>query len=227
MIKRQPTFCQNEAGFTLIELLIAMALTLIVSTAMYNVYAVSIHSNVVQKEVVEAQNNLRAAISLLSRELKMAGFNPTKTEVNSDGIDNDADGSTDEDDGSEEIGFQSPTDETSLHLTMDKNGDGDIADQNEDILYTLSDNNLLRNNEIIAENILDIEFYYNDSTTSPTSLTTISNVRVSILAETAHTDSNYSGNQTFTTPSGAVWSTATGYRGRYSSFLVNCRNLAL
>lgn len=73
---------QNKAsGFTLIELLIAMVVFAIIVAAMYGVLINSNRNYAIQNEVVDAQNNLRAAVGLLSRELRMAGYNVTPGNV--------------------------------------------------------------------------------------------------------------------------------------------------
>lgn len=63
---------KSASGFTLIEILITMAIFGIIVTAMYGVFDNSNRNYAVQNEVVDAQNNLRAAVGLLTRELRMA-----------------------------------------------------------------------------------------------------------------------------------------------------------
>ena len=222
------SYRKNVSGFTLIELLVTMALTLIVVGAMYNILDSANRNYAVQDEKVEAQNNLRAAVGLLTHELRMAGYDST---------------------GTANAGFENTTDADEIHFTMDitdsadvdgdgdfDDGDGDVADPDEDVAYTLadgdgdSDTDLLRNGFILAENIQAIEFYYNDtSTTAPTPLSDIRSVTVSILAITAHKDSRFSGGQTFTPASipDDDWETPDGYRGSFATFTVKCRNMGL
>lgn len=83
-----------ESGLTLIELMIAMAISIIVMAAIYKVYQSQQKAYVTQQMVIEMQQNARAAISLMTREIRMAGYKPAA----SDGIDNDgADGADDDD----------------------------------------------------------------------------------------------------------------------------------
>ena len=61
-------------GFTLVELLVVTAIVSIVMGAIYSVF---IHSNRVyisQEEVVAAQQEVRSALDILGREIRMAGF---------------------------------------------------------------------------------------------------------------------------------------------------------
>ncbi len=90
---------RNASGFTLIELMVAMAISVIVMAAIYQVYQSQQKAYFTQQMVIEMQQNARSAISLMKREIRMAGFKPAA----SDGIDNDMppDGSIDENDPDE------------------------------------------------------------------------------------------------------------------------------
>jgi len=71
-----PTWIRSlrSQGFTLVELLVVLA---IVSIVMGGIYAVFIRSNRVyisQEEVVAAQQEVRSALDILGREIRMAGF---------------------------------------------------------------------------------------------------------------------------------------------------------
>jgi len=63
-------------GFTLIELLIAMAITGIVSAAIYTAFQSQQQSYLTQDQVTEMQQNLRAAMDIMVREIRMAGCDP-------------------------------------------------------------------------------------------------------------------------------------------------------
>jgi prepilin-type N-terminal cleavage/methylation domain-containing protein len=85
------------SGFTLMELMIAMAIAAIVMAAIYKVYLSQQKAYLTQQMVTEMQQNARSAMTLMQREIRMAGYKPAA----SDGIDNDGDGLIDEDDGDE------------------------------------------------------------------------------------------------------------------------------
>ncbi len=61
-------------GFTLIELLVAMAVSGIVAAAIFTVFKSQQDSYIVQEDVAAMQQNLRAGMSMLSRDVRMAGF---------------------------------------------------------------------------------------------------------------------------------------------------------
>lgn len=64
----------NEAGFTIIELLIAIALGLVIVAGLFRTFKVQHDSYVVQDQVSAMQQNLRAAMYLITRDLQMAGY---------------------------------------------------------------------------------------------------------------------------------------------------------
>jgi type IV pilus assembly protein PilW len=106
----------DSNGFTLIELMIYMALFGVIMGAVYTSYKGQLDSYVLQRDVAEMQQNIRTALYLMDREIKMAGLNPTAAagigitaaESNRlvfsmdfeggacDGLDNDNDGIVDE-----------------------------------------------------------------------------------------------------------------------------------
>ena len=131
-------------GFTLIELLVAMAISLIVMAAVYQVYVTQQDSYLLQQQVTEMQQNARTAKYILTREIRMAGYNPTSLAT---------------------AGFVTAFNDT-IRFTMDITAeDGSITMPGDDITYSLSvDNELERNegsgNVAIVENIEAIGFAY-------------------------------------------------------------------
>jgi len=68
---------KNENGFTLIEILIAMALAGLVMTGVYRVYFQQVAVNNTQTVVRDMQQNIRAAMYYMEREIRMAGLDPS------------------------------------------------------------------------------------------------------------------------------------------------------
>lgn len=116
------------------ELLVAMAMAVIVMAALYSTFKSQQDSYVSQEVVAEMQQNLRAALYMMARDIRIAGYDPSEladagivsagsNSINftfdiNDGIDNDADGTVDE------------IDEPII-------SDGDVTDANENITYSL------------------------------------------------------------------------------------------
>ncbi|OGQ07962.1 MAG: hypothetical protein A2026_22500 [Deltaproteobacteria bacterium RBG_19FT_COMBO_46_12] len=65
----------NKKGITLIELLVALAICGIVIAAIYRLFIGQTRAYTVQDQVVEVQQNVRNAMEILLRDLRMAGFN--------------------------------------------------------------------------------------------------------------------------------------------------------
>lgn len=59
---------------TLVEVLLALLLTGIISAAMFRVYINQHHAWIVQDNVIEMQQNARAAIDELTRQIRMSGY---------------------------------------------------------------------------------------------------------------------------------------------------------
>ncbi len=67
---------KTNRGFTLIELLVAMALGLVVLGAILTVFVSQNQTNAAQQEIAYAQQNVRAAMDLMVREIRNAGYDP-------------------------------------------------------------------------------------------------------------------------------------------------------
>lgn len=119
------TLPNNNKGFTLIELLIAMAISGVVTGAIYSAFQSQQTAYVTQEQVVDMQQNLRAAAYLMDSEIRMAGYDPAIPKAGA---------AIDIARGAE------------LRFTSDKNGDGDFVnlapppanDENEQIRYALT-----------------------------------------------------------------------------------------
>ncbi len=231
-------------GFTLIELLVVMAVSGIIMTGVYSAFKTQQDSYIAQDQVAEMQQNLRAGLSILADDLRMAGYdidkNGTKTGTagvttakaneitftlvaDTDGIDNDnADGDNKSATGADETGEL----KTITYQLYDAYTDGDMD------LGRKVDGSV---NQAVAENIEQLEFYYTlddgTQTLTPTAaqLSKIRSVEVSILATTNHLDRNYTNIQTYTSASGVDWTPATkdNFRRRFQSMTVQCRNMGM
>ena len=163
---RKKRLANLQQGFTLVELLVAMALAGIVIGAIYSTYRSQQDSYNNQEVVAEMQQNLRAALYMMVRDIRIAGYDPSEladagivsagpNSINftfdiNDGVDNDADGTVDE------------IDEPIIN-------DGDVTDANENITYSIdttdADNpKLVRNagggDQPVADYIDEVGFAY-------------------------------------------------------------------
>jgi type IV pilus assembly protein PilW len=82
----------KKEGFTLSELLVAMVISAVVMAAIYSTYYSQQRSYLVQEQVAAMQQNLRAAMFYMEKEIRMAGCDPTRaadagiTTANADSI---------------------------------------------------------------------------------------------------------------------------------------------
>ena len=75
-------FTENrEQGFTLIELLIAMALALVVIASLSSVFILQRKTYDVQEQISEMTQNGRAAMEMLTREIRMTGYGAPKSNI--------------------------------------------------------------------------------------------------------------------------------------------------
>lgn len=133
-----------RSGFSLVELLVAMAITGVVMAAVFKIYTTQQDSYVLQEQVAEMQQSGRTAKYVMTREIRMAGYDPT---------------------GLAGAGFVSAGG-TIIHFTMDiTDEDGTITVPGDDITYSLSANKeLMRNdganNQAVVENVEAVGFAY-------------------------------------------------------------------
>lgn len=70
---------RGPSGFSLVELMIAMAVGLVILGATYSLFTIQNKQLGNQDVITEMQQNARMAMEMISRELRMAGYNPTGT----------------------------------------------------------------------------------------------------------------------------------------------------
>ena len=180
-------FAENrEEGFTLVELLIAMALGLIVLTSLASAFVSQRKTFDVQEQVAEMVQGARAAMDMISSELKMAGYDPTDAD-NFDGV---------------------PYSATQLQILADIDddagtgvGDGDTGDTHENITYTYDsankqiDRNTGGGAQPFAENIEAFTFQYYDKDLNTTSTAAdIRQIDITITSRTSKPDPDYGSN---------------------------------
>ena len=188
----------KERGFTIVELLIALTIGLIVLAALVSVFIQQRKTYDVQVQITEMIQSARAAMDMMSREIRMAAYDPTGAGF--DGIIYNA---------------------TQLQIQADLNGDGNTSSgANEIITYSYDGTNLKIDRtpglagtpETFAENIQSFTFDYLDSTgASTTTSADIRQIRITIVARTAKPDPDYPG----------------GYRTYTLTSLITPKNLAL
>ncbi len=231
----------SDQGFTMIELLVAMVVSLLAMGAIYSTFLAQHRSYQVQEETAEMQQNIRAAMFYLQREIRMAGNDPfnvggigiTAANANSITFTEDITGPLD-------------------GVPQSPRPDGFVNFPNEDITYQLNGTDLDRtdNNvfpvvpQVVAQNIDWLDFVYLDDSSPPIvlnpgggnvpagSLGLIRSVEITIVARTddpllrGTTNNNVYWNQQGT----ASWSAPApgdNFSRRRLTTLIHCRNIGL
>lgn len=200
---------RRDGGFTIVELLIAMAVGLVLLSAMYGVFTLHGKTFGTQEQVAEMQQNARAAMDFMTREIRMAGYDPK---------------------GSAGSGIVSAA-SNSINFTLDITStsgpdapDGDTQDPNENITYSLYTKDGIQKlgrksttnatNQPVAEHIQSLGFQYWDADGNTTAtIADIRRIRVTITGKTANPDPDYTLNG--------------GYRTYTLTSVITPRNLGL
>ena len=236
----------RQAGFTLIELMIAIAITAFVLAAIFATYTTQQKSQVVQDQVADMQQNIRAAMVMMARDIREAGCDPTQK--SGAGI------------VTADVGQIRITRDIAGNPVNPNQEDGDVSDANEDIVFgfnpavdtdaipdgvpdTALVADLCRNDvnatnifNPIAQNIERVEFNYIDEDgaaiaapiTSQADLNRIRAVQISLLVRSSRQDPKFLNNTAYTTAGGTVWGPFNdSFRRRLSVTTIQCRNKGL
>ncbi len=193
----QHSIQNRDNGFTLVELLISMTVGLIVLGVLAGTLIIQRKAYDVQEQLTEMVQSARATMDIITREVLMAGFNPSGTSFN--GI---------------------PYSAGQLQISADLNGNGLTTDANENIVYTFDgailgiDRNTGGGAQPLAKNIQAFSFSYLDGDGNATTTTAdIRQIQIAITARTAKLDSEYDANG--------------GYRTYTLTSLITPKNLSL
>lgn len=227
----------RESGFTLVELMISIVISAMVFGAIYTAFRSQQKSTDTQIQIAQMQQNLRAASLLMTRELRMTGFDPSG-------------------DAGATVTSALPN---ALRVTMDLRGDdppagvdadgdgitdpdGDLTDPGEDVTYSLyvdadGTQKLGRAapalNRPVAENIEVLEFFYTMADGSetlnvlPADYGDIRGVKITIIARSERGDPAINNaNQSLTLGSGNPWPIPNdNFRRRLMTTSIQFRNM--
>ena len=142
----------DNRGLTLVELMVVLVLSLLLMAAVYLSYQVQPRESNVQHEVSAIQQDLRAVIDIMERDIRNAGCDPSEPPIGLIGIVSTS-------------GAFPASNETKLGLRMDLDGDGVVSGSDEIVSYIWYQDTrrLERNGQTLAENITNLTFVYSSS----------------------------------------------------------------
>jgi len=178
----------KERGFTTAELLVAALFGMIVIATLYGFFRDQLYFLLAQETKTATLEDARGALDMMVRELSNAGSfplpanYPTTRPANDDDVNN-----------CKRVVSASAT---SIRIQADLNGDGDCADDNEDVTYTYNSTSgtISRNSNtspvvsnVVASNFLT--YYVAGSTTtvtpSSTNINAIKRVKITFAIQVA------------------------------------------
>ena len=169
--KRPLAVIGGNGGFTLVELMVAMGIMLIVLTAIISLFTSLNRMYTTQGVAAGVQQVTRAGIDIMTRNIRMAGFNPLNLT---------------------HIGILEAASD-SIRFAYDTDEDGNIATNgDEDVGYLLNaDNQLIQQrngnsatNQSLVDHVSDLTFRYLDADDMETSDTdAIRTVEISLTVE--------------------------------------------
>ena len=182
---------KRNAGFTLVELMVSMAIGLVVLAAITTTFTVQTRQNSAEEQLGQLQQNVRAALDLMIREIKMAKYDPAATAFPA---------------GTYGVTYSA----TQLQVKSDIDGSGTLdsgtSGSVENIIYVWDSANLQITRQlgssgtpqVLADNVTTFTFNYYDANgaavTSSANSGNIRKVTLSITARTARPDPGYPSN---------------------------------
>jgi type IV pilus assembly protein PilW len=200
----------TKNGFTVIEVMITMVISSVLIAAIYQTFQSQQRSYSIQSGTVAMQQNLRGSMYLMNKELRSAGYNPSKT------ITNYVSFVTTFPAPNNQFVVNYATDHSIVAFTLDTNGSGAIdPSSNEQLAYrfnntakTLERFNAATVNpankwETVATNIDAVYFaYFDQNNALTTTLADIRYVEVSLLAKMEKKDNKYTNTTVYTNKQG-------------------------
>ena len=138
---------QNRKGLTLVELMIVLVLSTLLMSAAYVAYQAQHKTTRVQEQVASMQQDLRAAMDIMEKDIHNAGCDPS----------------------GEDIAplLRGTTGPHALGVQMDLAGNTSTGGVVEHVRYYLSNNNLLRNEQVLVHNVTTLGItYWNEDANS-------------------------------------------------------------
>ncbi len=197
--------------------MVSLVISGIAVIGIYQGFTSITNTNEVHEQVIEMHQNLRVGLQLMTRELRMAGYDPRYLAG---------------------AGFLPTSNSTQADFTMDLDGDGfiettvsyryDNINNELDRIETITGNAPV--NTSVIQNVDALNFVYLDSlgvvTNNPA---LISSVQVSLVERTSDSDFTYTNNEQYFNLQGppAIFTASDNFHRRLLTTEVKCRNMGL
>ncbi len=188
---------KSQRGMTLTELLVAMAVSLVTIGAVYGVHLMQVRQQIVQEDVLAMQQNVRAAMDMMVREIRMAGYDPLGNGFH--GLECTPEG----------LKIKSDLNGNGRFVTIKENGTSEskeVSDPHETLVYLYDDDtSTLRRKsgkggrQFVADHIESFEFTCLDASGQTAVPPDTRAVEVKLTARTEHADRSYSKNDGYRT----------------------------
>ena len=136
----------GNRGFSVAEFLVAFALMSVMLAGMVKLFGLINQSYTTQNVTANVQQSVRNGIDIMTRNIRMAGFNPLKIS---------------------DVGIKSDFSQNNIHFSYDLDSDGTVAND-EDIRFFHEDQKLKKqkrggNRITLIDNVTDLKFSYLDA----------------------------------------------------------------
>lgn len=179
----------DSRGFTLTELLVASGFAVAVLATLYGFYRTQLHSQKSREKGIEILEEARAAMDMMVREIRNAGYWGTGTKPAS-------------------CNRVAAASSTSIQIQSNLNNDTDCSDSNESTTFTFSGGEITRSGSAIAQNVVATSSsfftYYQTGASSgftPSTQTDRDNIKrlkISFAVQVTNPDPSVGGNLTVT-----------------------------
>ncbi|GJQ59071.1 MAG: hypothetical protein D8M57_04610 [Candidatus Scalindua sp. AMX11] len=163
----------DDGGFTIVELMVGSVISLVVLGIAFSMFDVQRKTFSIQEQRSEMQQNVRAAMDMMVREIRMAGYDPLNTGF---------------------VPISGTSTATSLQVSADLDGSGGIVGS-ETVTYSYDalslqiDRNIGGGNQPFVENIAGLNFSYFDANDIVTAtVADMRKIQIQITGRTANID---------------------------------------
>ncbi len=237
----------SRDGFTLVEMMVTLFLAFLLCATLYATYTMQRKAHATQGQVVEMQQNLRSAFEAMTREIRLAGYDPRGTAFRGGAVAISAARPTlfafaADLDGNGVLGSVASPAGESEYLAFDlyTSGGAPTLGRASSATAPITINNpgpgqwQASGHQPVVDHIERLEFAYvlddgrvvADASASGDE-DAVRAVRVSILARARFADGNFRSSETFRTALGTFWTgiPGDGYRRRLAITEIDLRNL--